>query len=268
MSADYPARPSWPHRLLCVSGYFGLAPLLLLGPRRSAFQQHHAKQALTVGLLFLLFLLLGAIGLVGLTYLVFQRSASEETVYAVAISGGIVQGLLALLILLLWLAGITLALAGSVRAIPLVGRMARSRFWTGTALVSHLLAWVGVGIAAGLTLHANSLTRESGPAPVYVLVDRLGMEKLIPNWALRLASYRMALAARERFGEGSIVVAPLNERSLREAMRHGRVVMLLCHGYGGDVYMPDGWVTPVAQGPVLHSGPRWLTVYRDAEQGD
>jgi hypothetical protein len=64
-----------------------------------------------------------------------------------------------------------------------------------------------------------------------------------------LGFYRVALAATARWGRGSVVVAPLDERRLRLALRHGRFVFLACHGRGGVVETRSLWVAPPPAAP-------------------
>jgi hypothetical protein len=76
---------------------------------------------------------------------------------------------------------------------------------------------------------------DAGPAQVYVLYDDTTTVRA-PRWLLALGSYRLALAARDRWGADSVVVAPLTEANLRQALRYGRVVVLAVHGTGGAIY--------------------------------
>jgi hypothetical protein len=151
---------------------------------------------------------------------------------------------------------VVLAALGSVWDVPLVGRLARSRLGLRLAVAGNLAAWVFLLLVVGLTFRACSLARDEGEVPVYVLCDKQGWERLIPHWAIKLASYRLALAARARWGANSIVVAPLNEASLRQALKHGRIVVLWCHGSNGDVLTPDGWVSATRPGPLLGNDER------------
>jgi hypothetical protein len=113
-----------------------------------------------------------------------------------------------------------------------------------------------------MTWHACALARDEGEAAVYVLVDKAGLEELIPHWAVKAAAYRLSLAATRRFGPGSIVVTPLNEDSLRQALRHGHLVMLWCHGSNGAISTEDAVVTAQPLGPPPTERARCVYFYR------
>lgn len=237
-------RPTGWDRLLATSCYLGFAPWLLVSQRRQRlFLARHYASGLNVVFLLLLLILLYIAMLGLLTYLLrstdFIRSVDPDFAeyfgYALAVPFG--------LWLIIWLAGLVFALVGVARSVPPLGWMARRRSCMRAAVPANLVVWMGVLLIGGLAWHAETLARDDlGPAPVYVLVDRLGAEKAIPLTAVKLASYRLALAARERWGEGSVVVTPLTEQSLRTALTHGRLVVIWCHGAHGHIWMPEGWV--------------------------
>src|SRR5262249_46393877 len=81
------------------------------------------------------------------------------------------------------------------------------------------------------------------PAPVYMLYDTGGYP--VPRCVFALGFYRIALAARERWGPDSVVVDVLTEKTLHQAMRHGRFVFLATHGARGDVTTELVLVQPV-----------------------
>lgn len=237
-------RPGGWDRVLAASCYFGFAPWLLLGQRRQRpFLGRHFACGLNAVLLLLLLILLYIAMLGVLTYLLrhtdFIRSVDPDFAeyfgYALAVPF--------VVWLIIWLAGLVCAALGIARGVPPLGWMGRRRWCMRAAVPANFLVWAGVALIGGLAWHAEALARDdTGPAPVYVLVDRLGAEKAIPLTAVKLASYRLALTARERWGEGSIVVTPLTEQSLRIALAHGRLVVIWCHGAHGHMFMPEGWV--------------------------
>ena len=82
------------------------------------------------------------------------------------------------------------------------------------------------------------------PAPVYFLFDN-GEWQGVGGWAVKLSCYPVSLVAQERWGKGSVVVAPLSRENLAAAIAHGRFVFLAGHGIGGDILMVDhSWVSP------------------------
>jgi hypothetical protein len=246
-------RSGWFDRVLAASCYLGFAPLLLLARRRERpFLHHHFTRGLIAVLLFLFLILSALAGLGVITHVLLSPVSSpalQEDIgkyVAYALVGPLVLWLIP------WLAGLLCAAFGSTRRV-LPDWVAR-RWCVRAGLVGNLLAWAAGLFLAALLWQADSIARDDiGPAPVYVLVDKRGAEKAIPHVAVKLASYRLAWVARERWGEGSTVVAPLNEQSLRAALRHGRLVMIWSHGSDGNISMPDGWAT-VNGGPYLVFG--------------
>src|SRR5262249_22588794 len=148
---------------------------------------------------------------------------------------------LPLLWLFAWAAAVLLTLAGSTRGVPLVRRLAGRPSLTRLAFAGNIAALVVGVVVAAAAGHALSLTRKDpGAAPVYLLYDDAIP---VPRWAYALGLYRVALQATERWGPGSCVLAPLDQESLRQALRHGSVVVLACHGGEGYVRTPNLRIT-------------------------
>ena len=230
MGAEYDkSRTPWPSRLLAGACYLGLGPLLsLAGPWRNDFYfRHHRPQALiTVLLLFLLALGLPIYFSIE-TYLVRHYPRPYMPALTTVFLPGLgLWGLLSVV-------GIGMALAGSTRSIPVIGRLGRSRWlarlaWLGNSILLGLIVLV-----VGLGIHASSLAREDGPpAPVCFLYETRDFDFLGPCGPKlqKLFCYRIARVAQERWGPGSVVVAPLSRDNLATAIAHGRFVMLIGHG--------------------------------------
>jgi hypothetical protein len=170
--------------------------------------------------------------------------------------------------LLAWLGGLLLALAGSWRTLPLIGRLARRPLLLRLAMAGNALLLAGAALTAALALHASSLTRnDDEPAAVYLLYGEMGF---VPRWVMNLGFYRVSLAARARWGPGSVVVAPLDEHHLRLALRQGRFVFLACHGRGGDITTPGLRIAPSpfpASGATAVRGVFAANVDRDRRHG-
>jgi hypothetical protein len=255
MSPDELARPTWHNRLLAAAFYSGFAPwlkLFRLG-RGNAFVQHHYRQAMGVLLVLLVLLLLAVLGLAYSVYLLINdpedfRALSTFTA-ANAWNGTLLAGFVGWL--LVGLLGIGLALKGSVWPIPLVGRVAQSTCWVRTSLAGNCLLWSGVFLILGVAWHTATLIRDDDrPARVYFLCDDRPFES-IPLWVRNLRFYRVALAAQDRWGPGSVVVAPLTEKTLKQALRHGRFVVLWGHGDDGVlITRDDGSVQPLGAAPA------------------
>jgi hypothetical protein len=110
------------------------------------------------------------------------------------------------------------------------------------AWVGNICLDVGIFLIVAATVHASSLTRQDDePAQVYLLYDDMD---LVPRWVFNLGFYRISLAATERWGNGSVVVAPLDEHHLRLVLEHGKFVFLACHGRDGDIVTPRFTVGP------------------------
>jgi uncharacterized membrane protein len=215
--------------------------------RDDPFVQHHAAQALATFLVFLAVLLGGWLYWLGLSYLlVYQRDLYERlppsgpwsaTVRDMLLFAPVLLGWL-----LVWLGALLLALFGSRRTLPLIGRLARRPRLLRLAFVGNAALLAVVALIPALALHASSLTRDDDePAAVYLLYDDMGV---IPRWVMNLGFYRVSLAAQARWGPGSVVVAPLDEHHLRLALRHGRFVFLACHGRAGDIVTPRLQIAP------------------------
>ena len=64
--------------------------------------------------------------------------------------------------------------------------------------------------------------------------------RVIPRWVFCVGFYRVASAAAERWGPGTVVVAPLTIESFRDAVRHGEFVFIASHGGNpGDILLSD-----------------------------
>ncbi|MGA2661980.1 MAG: hypothetical protein ABSH34_31255 [Verrucomicrobiota bacterium] len=77
----------------------------------------------------------------------------------------------------------------------------------------------------------------------------------------------MNRAANQRWGSGSVIVAPISRQALGEALAHGKVVYLATHGESGPLVHRDGAFTPqdVAQG--MRVGKELRLVYLAACHG-
>lgn len=250
-ASDRP-RPRWGSRLLAAGCYLGLAPLLAVfrARREDGYVQHHVAQALVLlgGLPAIAFFSLAVyLGEILYWYGAHDRpswvqgDAFYKRFYVAAEIGA---GLYFLVWALLLVAGLVLAVIGSVRGIPLVRRLARSGRVQRASLIGCGLLLAGVLLLAAITWHAASLTRsDDAPAKVYMLYDD-GIGGIVPRWVFALGMYRISLEAEKRWGPGQVVVAPLTEDRLRQALGHGRFVFLGAHGTSGFVTAGDVYIRP------------------------
>lgn len=255
------APPRWPTRVLALAFYLGLAPLLALSGlhRRSAYLRHHLAQAVALVALLAAILLCGLLGFVAIAYLIVYHEAVYKG-YPVEEVSNIVWASALLAWAVAWLLAVGLALKGSTWAVPLLGRLTRSKGRRGLAWTANVVLGLFVVTVGGVSLHASAITREGGPAPVSMLYD--DYSGWMPRCLMALGFYRITLAAHERFGPESVVVAPLTDANLRTALQHSRFVFLACHGAQGDITTRDLVVGPMQYPGIDGKDCRLYTVQR------
>jgi hypothetical protein len=249
-------------RLLSAGCYLGLSPLIRLWRSRSTdpFVDHHYTQAMAALFLFIAWfltvLLLDVLEWMGLMY--FPEFAEHQ-----ARRWGMYLGYAAWLLLggliLVWIALVGLALAGSTRSLPLVQRLRGQPRTVGLAFAGNCLALLALPVFAALGLHAATLTQTKGnEAAVYFLYDE-GIP--VPRWCYALWMYRISLQAQRNWGEGSIVLDRLNRETLRAGLAHARVVILATHGgdgYACTWYAPEKLGVFAPETKAANNGPRFL----------
>jgi len=183
-----------------------------------------------------------------LSYLLVDRRDLYESIPQLGLSpvlrDVLVQSPPLLVWLILWSGGIVLALVGSRRTMPFIGWVARRPRLLRVAFVGNVVLLFGAMLTTVLAVHASSLTRDDNePASVYMLYDDM---EIVPRWVFNLGFYRMSLSAREKWGPNNVVVAPLDELHLRLALRHGRFIVLACHGIDGELISSRFRIAPPA----------------------
>lgn len=232
--------PHTPHpglgsRFLAAACYLGLAPLLPRSAlqRRHPYVQHHHQQALALGGLFLFMLGLSLVVSLVCSYLLaFERVFYES--FSVETCGNALSGIGAVVFMVALLAGLVQALCNSRRGIPLIRRLVRRRRLVALSRGGCLSVEAGLVFIVAMTIHAGTLTRDLGkPGRAYMLyID----EGVLPPWLFDLGFYRIALAATERWGMGSVVVTPLSYHSFEDAVAHGEFVFVCSHGRDGAIW--------------------------------
>ena len=102
-------------------------------------------------------------------------------------------------------------------------------------------------LVAALTTHARALIRhDDATAEAYLLYDDMGF---VPHWLFDLGFYPIALAATDRWGQGSVVTRPLTPERLAAAVSEGRFVFVLSHGTEDGLYTADFRVRPNEAAP-------------------
>lgn len=244
------ASPPWYDRLTAVACYFGLAPVLRLARRRGdSFFDHHATTAallwlLLDGLIIAFLVWLAVISMV----MIYAREVHERLQNAAQSATLPWDAIPVLVAVVIWLgsvlAGAMLAASGSLRPLPLVGRLARRPRCVRAAWLGNTLSLLLACFVAAAAAHASTFTRDDGrPAELYVLYDDMGV---IPRWVMNLGFYRLSRAAEDRWGPQNVVLGRLDEPHLRSALEHGRVVFLACHGAEGEIVGNDWSVKPAA----------------------
>ncbi len=246
--SQYP-RPGWKSRLLAASFYCGFAPVLgyLRARREDAYADHHYKQALSVFLVLLAILVLEAAVWLVISYvLVFHRETYEGTRFEATLF--MIVRRLFLCWLVVWVFSIAWALLGSWGSVPLVGRLARFRFMMRLSLVGCTAVTVIVVVIFSATVHATTLTRnDDAPAEVYMLYDDV---QFYPRWVFNLGFYFISRASVDRWGSGSVVVAPLTKEGLAHASVEGKFIFLSSHGKKEGLITRDFSIKPEDAAPL------------------
>src|SRR5262245_12203746 len=143
-------RPPWPSRLLAVTFYLGLAPLLAVFRlhRRSAYLQHHFACAIVlVGILAIILLR----ELAGCVACIYGDIHHEDvmTRYSLGVIENIISATFLVPWALAWLLAVAVALRGSVWRLPLLGRLVGKRWLFRVALLGNIgLSLVAVAVCA------------------------------------------------------------------------------------------------------------------------
>jgi len=215
--------------------------------KRGDLAAHHARQAAGLSSL----LLATIAGIVILSLILTAALVFREKAFA-ALRLDLVHDwtciVLGAIWAVLWISGICLAALGSTRPLPLAARIGRSALLRRTGAVGWTGIWILVIAVTAIAVRSTALARplDGRPATVYILYDA----DTAPRWVFTLASYRIALAAGARWGEGSTVVDAISTDTIREAARHGRLVYLGTHGgdgkilFGGTPHGPPGSLSP------------------------
>ena len=244
-------------RLLNISCYVGCAPLFWLKglPQQEKNSvRHHCQQALALSfLLFLGLLIFVACFTLQQVILYMSRDLFKAIPLEMPfyVLGGFLIGHLGL-----WLVSVVSAARGIVaNNIPWLSRITASQKRLKFSVGWTLLLQVSIVLLIIATMHASLLTKaEITEADVYMLYDDMGY---IPRWVFTLGFYRVSLVATERWGAERVVVAPLSESAIDQALQNGRLVYIASHGSEGmialtneDFYWPRD-VNSTSIGPHL-----------------
>jgi hypothetical protein len=227
---------------MAAAGYLGAAPIWLLLPmsRRDEFLRHHMRQAL--GILTLGFLLLAVflLAVAIFSYWLVQDRAIYEDYHGEAWLLFVFRKL-ALAWAVFPVFGALTALAARCWFLPLATYLGENR------LVRRATALWSIALAAALLttgstgLYMARHTPTQGAVPVHVLYDNtLGF----PRSLFAFGFCPLLRAAEAAHGQGNVVLAPLTEESLVEALQHGRFIFLGAHGKARGLLLEGKWFPP------------------------
>lgn len=245
-------------RIWAALGYTGAVSVLWFIPavRRDEFLRHHARQALGVTALGLLLLGAFLVAVAVFSYWLVQDRAVYEEYHGEA-----------------WLLFVFRKLALAWAVFPAFGALTAlaARRWylpgatclgecracrRATAILALTLA-IAFLAAGGVGLYTAWITPAQGEVPVYVLYDN-ALDFPRPLFAL---GFRPLLRAGETaHGKGQVVLAPLTEASLVEALQHGRFIFLGAHGKARGLLLEGQWFPP-ARAAAMTKNPDLAYVY-------
>lgn len=233
------ASPDWRTRVITLSYYVGVAAIAR--PGGGGFRDHHRAQALAVFFLLLALAAAFAASVVAVSHLMTAHRAWYEawTVEAHILN---VFRKLFLCWLVFWAFGAGMALLGAVRDLPVLTAIARRSSLLLAARVGTLAFGAILACAALLGAHALSLVRhDDGPAPAFCLYHDDGT---FPRMVFALGFYRVALAARARWGPDSVQLLPLTRASVGRAIGQGTFLFIGSHGIKSGLLLDEGSLRP------------------------
>jgi hypothetical protein len=265
MESDEPIPPR-PIRLLAASFYCGTAPFLgyLKSRKDNNYADLHYNQALCIhAILLAIVLLYSAVSVTLSLILVFRRDWYEGT--ALEPTALMVVRRAFLCWLVVWAFATWWAFRGSWRPFPLFGRLAKYRIVMLGSLAGHTALVIAAGVALAMTLQASTLTRgEGAPAQAYLLYDDMD---LLPHWLFDLGFYPIAKVSIEKWGEDSVVVAPLTKQALASALTEGSFVFVLSHGTDAGLHTRHFKIRPEDAAPDGTGGGLQLVYLTGCDSG-
>jgi hypothetical protein len=249
-------------RVRAVIGYLAPAPLKFLAGRGSPcrFVRQHGRRA--IGLSFLM------VGYVAWCVLLFVVNTLLHLANEPVAAAWRLNDLLALLVavplliwLVAWLTTVSIAATGGTGSLQLL-RLGRLAWVRRVGVVGGGGLWLVLALLIALGSSAAHSARPLGgrPAPVYILYDA----SQAPRWVVQLVCSPTILAARQRWGPRSTIVAPLTPHSLRTALATGQLVYVAAHGTHGPLIYPGGELTPQDVADAMPVGRDLQLVYLSA----
>lgn len=230
-------------RALAALGYLGGLPAYYLVPRLrpTPFREHHFRQAVAIHCLLFMILGLSVVTIAVLSYLlVFHREFYERLQME-----GYVLGTLRKLYLawaVFWGFGLSMAVFGSARDMPLVHVLARNKRLVNMTSLCLVGLYGAILAMIPVTIHATTLVPvERTTGSVYMVYEDNG---IFPRWLFALAFYPMALTTESVIGPGEAVLLHISRESVAEALAGGRIVFIGSHGTKKGLMLKDDWLLP------------------------
>lgn len=242
----YCARKQVKQRALGISCYFGYAPFLWLRGIEHQQNTHlykHYRYSLTVSLLFFLILVATAItDALGYFYATRILNPAPDQFDSLAIFVAIfdwIGNIIFLTWILTWFIGLVSALRGRTPHLPFFSSLTQNPFWLKLSLTWSFAFRAGLILLVFIAVHGSLLTAHPNPTPQayilyttggYIPTEQLWASYTPPRWTFSLFFYPIVAAATNHFGKGSVVIAPLNETSFKEAIHNGKFLFVASHG--------------------------------------
>lgn len=201
--------------------------------QRDYRREFHYLQAIALNLLFYYSLIVFATCFI-IHNLLFYFNHNLAIIIPMELSFYIL-GTLLFIYFFLWLEGIIAALIGYVPKIPLYLLVISKNARVGCSIFLITIRHILVILMISLIIHSSQITQlEVEKAEIYMLYDDMGY---IPREVFTSGFYLESLAARNRWGENSVVIAPLTKETLNYAVSNGHLVYIASHGANGCIQL-------------------------------
>jgi len=230
-------------RGVAFSLYLGVAPWFWFSTRRRSdpFVEHHFRQALGIFLLLFIVTVVFIVVVAALSYtMIHQRVLYDQTHPEPRLMS--LTRKLFLCWMVFWIYGAGLAVAGSVRDMPIVAFLARRSLAIGVTAVLLVMVELTAAGVFPVVVHAARLARQdAAPGKAYLIYEDINR---FPRWLFTFGFYRISLAAREKWGPDSVVALRMTEEHVRRALREGHFVFIGSHGLARGLLAGKGLITP------------------------
>jgi len=234
---------NWQARAMAFTLYLGVAPWFWFSKHRRSnpLVEHHFRQALGIFLLLFIVTAVFIVVVAALSYtMIHQRILYDQTHPEPRLMS--LTRKLFLCWMVFWIFGAGQAVAGSMREMPIVAFLARRSRAIGVTAVLLVMAELSMAGVFPLVVHAARLTRQdAAPGKAYLIYEDINR---FPRWLFTFGFYRISLAAREKWGPGSVVALRMTEEHVRRALREGHFVFIGSHGLARGLLVGKGLITP------------------------